>query len=46
MGDWEILTGTVKAATLDTGARISHTEFLRMACPAQCGDEPFSTSFG
>jgi hypothetical protein len=34
VGDWEILTGKVKAATLDTGARISHTAYLRMACEA------------
>ncbi len=34
MGDWEILAGKVKAATLETGTRISHTEFLRMACGA------------
>ncbi|MDO9456238.1 HNH endonuclease signature motif containing protein [Nocardioides sp.] len=34
IGDWEILNGKVKAATLETGERISHTEFLRMACDA------------
>jgi len=34
VGDWEILAGRVKAAQLDTGVRISHTAYLRMACEA------------
>ena len=34
VGDWSILTGTVKAAELDTGVRISHTAYLRLACEA------------
>lgn len=34
IGDYELLTGTVRAATLETGHRISHTEFLRLACAA------------
>ena len=31
VGDYEILLGKVKAAQLDTGVRISHTMFLKMA---------------
>lgn len=34
IGDHEILRGRVKAAGLDTGTRISHTEYLRLACEA------------
>ncbi|WP_148614265.1 HNH endonuclease signature motif containing protein [Nocardioides rubriscoriae] len=34
IGDYEILQGKIKAATLETGTRISHTEYLRMACDA------------
>ena len=34
VGDFKILLGEVKAARLDTGVRISHTEFIRMACEA------------
>ena len=34
IGDWSILTGTVRAARLDTGERISHTAYLRLACDA------------
>lgn len=34
VGDWEILSGRVRAARLDTGTRISHTEYLRLACEA------------
>lgn len=34
VGDWEILQGKVKAATLETGTRISPTELLRLACGA------------
>jgi hypothetical protein len=34
IGDYDLLTGTVRAATLETGHRISHTEFLRLACAA------------
>jgi hypothetical protein len=34
IGDYEILQGKMKAATLETGTKISPTEFLRMACGA------------
>ncbi|WP_457623111.1 HNH endonuclease signature motif containing protein [Nocardioides secundeburneus] len=34
IGDYDALQGRVKAASLDTGARISHTQFLRLACGA------------
>ncbi|MDO9456763.1 HNH endonuclease signature motif containing protein, partial [Nocardioides sp.] len=34
IGDAGLLDGKVKAARLDTGTRISHTEYLRMACEA------------
>jgi hypothetical protein len=35
IGDWEILTGKVKAACLDTGEKISPSEYLRLACSAE-----------
>lgn len=34
IGDAEILQGKVKAACLDTGVKISHTDYLRLACEA------------
>jgi hypothetical protein len=34
VGDWDVLRGTVRAARLDTGERISHTAYLRLACEA------------
>jgi len=34
IGDHQILLGKIKAARLDTGVRISHTEYLRLACEA------------
>jgi hypothetical protein len=34
IGDYEILEGKLKAARLDMGPKISHTEFLRLACEA------------
>lgn len=34
IGDADLLQGKVKAARLDTGTRISHTEWLRLACDA------------
>jgi hypothetical protein len=34
VGDYDILRGKAKAATLDTGTKISPTEYLRMACGA------------
>lgn len=34
VGDYDILQGTLKAATLDTGTKISHTAYLRLACEA------------
>ncbi|MEO9325787.1 DUF222 domain-containing protein [Nocardioides sp. C4-1] len=34
IGDYDALQGRVKAACLDTGVRVSHTEFLRLACEA------------
>lgn len=34
IGDYDILTGTMKAATLDTGTKISPTAYLRLACGA------------
>jgi hypothetical protein len=34
VGDADILQGKVKAARLDTGVKISHLEYLRLACEA------------
>jgi hypothetical protein len=35
IGDYELLTGKIKAACLDTGEKISPTEYLRLACSAE-----------
>ena len=34
IGDYDLLQGKVKAAQLETGTKISPTEFLRLACAA------------
>jgi hypothetical protein len=34
MGDYDVLRGRMKPATLETGTRISPTEYLRLACGA------------
>jgi hypothetical protein len=35
IGDHDLLTGKVKAACLDTGEKLSPTEYLRLACAAE-----------
>jgi hypothetical protein len=35
IGDYELLSGKVKAACLDTGEKLSPTEYLRLACSAE-----------
>jgi hypothetical protein len=46
IGDLGILQGQVKAARLDTGVRISHAQFVRMACEAGIVPAWMDTSTG